>query len=251
MTSRNLFIAAVAVALLAGCGKSFDSSTGGGNTAVTGGNGNDGQSTPPTKTWSQVSQAVNGTVDGSMLSGQLLIQVDSVNQALIFYLPIPISPDFMLPITSIDIPQLPGTTVYAVVQPDGSTQIAVKVPLKYIVQGSQLTSYNTLPNGDPLPFMPAGENHGFALQLPQMPNMRLNFYFTANAAAVFIELPTIVLQDPWTSLKLGFPIRNADKTEVVGYFAFVPNKANFATGVYIAGRLPTEIAVAIDNLLRY
>lgn len=214
------------------------------------GAGTGGGATPDTTDWGKVATSMNGKVDGSTFNGKLMIQIDSANQAVIFYLPLPLNL-IEFPVQSIDIPQLPGTTIFQVPQPDGSTQLAVRVPLKYILKGTTLTSYNSLPNGDPLPFMPVGENRGFALQLPANANLNLHFYIAANAAAVFIELPQIVLPDPWTLLKIGFPIKNADKTQVVGYFSFVPNRGTFASGVYVAGRIPTQLAVVIDELLKY
>lgn len=256
MATKQWITAVCAFLLLttAGCGKAFKNA----ESLVDAQNENgNGQVSEPTKEpdianeWAKVSQSVDGQVDGSVFDGQLLIQIDSVNQALIIYLPIPFASLITLPINSIDIPQLPGMTLFQVTQPDGSVRLAVRVPLEYIIKGAQLTPYNMLPNGDPLPFMPAGENRGFALALPQNPDMRLHFYFTANAAAVFIELPQVNLPEPWNSLSVGFPIRNISKTQVVGYFAFIPNRATFPSGVYVASRLPTQIAVAIDNLLRY
>lgn len=243
---------------LTSCSKSMVTQTApGGEAAPTtdnsGAGGNTEQTTPDqtTNPWSSVSTGVNGKVDGSAFNGQLLIQVDSANQALIFYLPIPIEGLIGLPVTAIEIPQLPGVTVFQVVKPDGSSQLAIRVPLKYMLRGAELVAYNALPNGDPLPFMPAGENRGFAITLPGNQDLRLHFYLAANAAAVFIELPQLVLPEPWARLSIGFPIRNADKTQVVGYFQFVPNKSTFASGVYIAGRIPTQLATVIDNLIRY
>ncbi len=200
--------------------------------------------------WDAVKTALNGKVDGSSMNGKVILQVDSVNQALIFYIPLPL--DLInFPVQSIEIPDLPGVSLFQLPQPDGSTQLGVRVPLKYLLKGAQLGAYNTLPNGDPLPYMPVGDNRGFAISLPQNPNFNLHFYVSANSAAVFVEVPQIVLPDVWSILKIGFPIKNADKTQVVGYFSFVPNRSTFASGVYVAGRIPTQVAVALDSLLKF
>lgn len=207
------------------------------------------QEIPAPPAWEPIAKAMNGKVDGSPMNGKLMVQVDPTNQALVFYLPLPLNL-INFPVQSIDIPQLPGASIFKVDQPDGTTQIGVRVPLKYLLNGAQLAAKNNLPNGDPLPFMPIMGNIGVDIPMPGTPGMTLHFYMSANAAAAFIELPQIVLPDIWNMLKLGFPIKNAAKTEVVGYFAFVPNRSTFASGVYVAGRLPTQVADIIGVLIQ-
>lgn len=211
--------------------------------------GQDVQEIPAPPDWQPVAKAVNGKVDGSPMNGKLMVQVDPANQAIVIYLPLPLNL-INFPVNNIEIPQLPGASIFKVDQADGTTQLGVRVPLKYLLNGAQLAAKNTLPNGDPLPFMPITGNVGLAIPLPGTPGMVLNFYMSANAAAAFIELPQIVLPDIWNMISLGFPIKNADKTQVVGYFAFVPNKSTFASGVYVAGRLPTQIAEIIGTLIK-
>lgn len=240
-----------ALLLVAGCNKGIqmsDSSSLAPEQGSQGGGLND--TTPNGNNWEAIAQKANGKVEGSSFDGQLLIQIDPATQSLIFFLPIPF-PSLLVPITSFDIPQLPGASVYQVTDANGSTSIAVRMPLKYMIKGATLAPYNTLPNGDPLPFMPVGENRGFAIALPQTPDIKLNLYVSANAAAAFIEIPALRLPDEWLRLTLGFPIKNSTGTQVVGYMAFVPNKSTFPSGVYVSSRLPREAAILIDEVLRY
>jgi hypothetical protein len=207
--------------------------------------------TDTARTWSNIKAKTEGAVAGSSYDGQLLIQIDTTNQAFIFYLPIPFASSLVLPVQSFDIPTLPGLTVFQVTNSNGDSQMAVRVPLKYLRKGAALDPYNLLPNGDPLPYMPAGENRGFALSFPENPDMKLHFYLTANAAAVFIEIPALKFPDEWLRFTLGFPMRNQAGTQTVGYLAFVPNKGLANSGVFVSGRIPTEAAVLIDQVLRY
>lgn len=235
---------------VAGCNKGIQVADG--SLSSEQGQGSQGGNYPttPGNNWESIKQKADGKVDGGSFDGQLLIQIDPTTQSLIFFLPIPF-PSLLVPIASFDIPQLPGASVYQVTDASGATSIAVRMPLKYMIKGATLAPYNTLPNGDPLPRMPVGENRGFAIAFPQTPDIKLNLYVSANAAAAFIEIPALQLPDEWLRLTLGFPIKNATGTQEVGYLAFVPNKATFPSGVYVASRLPRELAIVIDELLRY
>lgn len=245
-----------ALLITAGCSKSIkladDASLVDGSNGSQGGvtDTAPGTTAPPANNWQAIQQKAEGRVEGSSFDGQLLIQIDAANQALIFFLPIPF-PSLLVPISSFDIPQLPGATVFQVTGADGSASIAVRMPLKYMIKGANLAPYNTLPNGDLLPFMPVGENRGFAIAFPQTPDVKLNLYVSANAAAAFIEIPALKLPDEWLRFTLGFNIKNSTQTQVVGHMAFVPNKGVYPAGVFVASRLPRELAIVIDELLRY
>lgn len=225
-------------------GNNNQQDTGGG-----GGNGGGGNSNP-VRSWDDIRQKTDGAVDGWKYDGQVVVQIDAENQALVLVMPLP--PIFLMPVASMPIPELPGAAIFPLTQPDGTSSMAVRIPLKYIVKGSSLSNYNTLPNGDPLPFMPVGENRGFAISFPQNMKYRLHLYISANAAAVFVETPDFKLPEQWVILpSLGFPVKNQDKTQVVGYFAVVANRGIHNSGVYVASRIPREVAILIDELIRY
>ena len=103
-----------------------------------------------------------------------------------------------------------------------------------------------LPSGDDLPYVPAGELPGFAVQFPQMPDYRIHLYIGVNVAAVFAELPNV-------GLPIGFlfPVKNLAKTKVIGAIGYVMPKATFAGGMYLATQLPADLARLIDDLIRW
>lgn len=242
---------------LIACGKGFQNSTkasaGDQNTP------NQGQdvSTPPTSDPLQDVQFKGRINNGGSLAGQgqLALEIDRPNQALILILPVPaeILP-FIGPIVEMPIPDLPGAKVMPY-----NKQIAVSVPLKYIVRGGEFMDKNfsnLLPNGDILPRFPAGEGAGFALKITK--SYVVNVYIGVSAAAVFIETPD------WDSFmncsQLGLPIcpplgpfevRNEAQTEVIGYTALIPAKSSFHSGVYVASEFSAPLARFINEHVRY
>jgi hypothetical protein len=103
-----------------------------------------------------------------------------------------------------------------------------------------------------MPFMPSGESRGFAINFPQKPKYRLHLYFVANAVGVFIETPDWKLPEELSLIPtIGFPVRNLRQTQINGYFAIVPNKGNYSSGLFVASRIPRELAFQLDQILRY
>ena len=87
---------------------------------------------------------------------------------------------------------------------------------------------------------------GFAIQFPQMQNYQIHLYVGVNVAAAFVELPDI-------GFPIGFitPVKNAAKTKVIGAVGYVVPKNNFDGGVYLAAKLPAELARTIGELIRW
>jgi hypothetical protein len=249
---KGLIIMTLTTTLMA-CGKGFNAATESSDS-----NSGLGTVTDPTtgspvsseKAWSDVSSGVNGRVEGGSNDGSLVIQIDKARQALVLILPLP--PIFLLSVSGAPIPELPGASFEMIPQADGSNAMGIVIPLKYVIKGGQFADYGRLPNGDPIPFIPVGEAHGFAISFPQKPSYRLHLYLAVNAAAVFIETPDWKLPDEFSMIPtIGFPVKNQDKTRINGYFAIVPNRGNYSSGVYVASRIPSHLAVMIDELLRF
>lgn len=226
---------------LSGCAKGFqqasDSSSSSG----------DAQNVPvdqgtPQPGWEKVE--FNGYQSGGTSNNSLVIYIDKVNQSLLMVLPIPV----IIPIVSpIEIPDLPGAYLTTFTNPNGGgDSLAVSIPLHYIVKGGVFMPNQKLPNGDDLPFVPAGELPGFAIQFPQMPDYQIHLYVGVNVAAVFAELPKVGL--PFGFL---FPVKNAARTKVVGAIGYVTPKNGFDGGMYLAAQLPPELARVIDELIRW
>jgi len=213
-------------------------------------NGGQGGNPPASGgTWGDVENGMDGSVEGGSYDGKVTVQVDQPNQALTFRLPI--STSLMLPLfNETPITSLPGATVSHQMTQEGERAFLVKIPFQYIVKKGNLAPYNLLPNGDPLPFMPSVETQGFAISLPQNPKYRLHLYFAPNAAAVYVELPE-VQEIPFLPTYMGFPVKNEQKTQMVGWLAFYARTGTKLAGVYVASRIPDKIAILIDELIRY
>ena len=263
---KTLILATMTLSLMA-CGKSFQTTSGdlssvSANTGlgtVTPGTGDGGTNTSQ-GTWNDASNGANGQTDDtvsdplfSVAPATPVIQVLPDQQAIELVLPMPTTFNLPFQIVSMPIPQLPGASIQQVTQADGSNAIGVIVPLKYLLKGTTLSAYGALPNGDPIPFIPAGEARGFAIDLPQKAHYRLHLYFAASAAAAFIETPDLKIPDQYSGFipTIGFPVKNQAKTAIVGYLAFVPNRLTYSSGIYVASKIPNSVAILMDNLLRY
>lgn len=206
----------------------------------TGGNNSEtpGASTP---TWEKVE--MNGYPAGGNYDGRLVIYIDKQNQSLLMVLPIPV----LIPIIAqVPIPDLEGAYLTSHEDSNGGKSLAINIPLRHIVREGKFMPDQKLPNGDPLPFVPAGELPGFAIEFPQMPKYQIHLYVGVNVAAAFVELPDFGLPFGWTS-----KVKNQSKTKVVGAIGYVPPKNNYDGGMYIAAQLPDDLARVIDELIRW
>lgn len=198
--------------------------------------------------WESLSQDVTGYVSGGSYDGQLLVEIDPLRQAILLRLPLP--PIFLAPLVTKEL-SLSGLKM-EYQKTDNQYQLVLVVPIQYLIKGAQLDRYGLLPNGDPIPFIPSGEARGFAVNFAAQSKYRLHLYFVANAVAAFVETPDWILPEELSFLPtLGFPIYNQARSKTNGYFAIVPNKGVHASGVYIASRLPRELAAQLDQILRY
>ncbi len=240
---KKLMTLLVMATLSLACNKNFESvdtaSVSNGGSNQSNGSTDGGSNTAPS--WEKVE--ADGFASGGANSGQLVVYIDKTKQSLLLVLPIPV----LVPmLTQVEIPDAPGAYLTTYTNANGSISMAINVPLKYIIKGASFTAGQRLPNGDPLPFVPAGELPGFGIQFPQMPDYRINLYIGVNVAAAFVELPDF-------GLPIGgiFPVKNKNKTKVVGAIGYILPKATYAGGMYLATQLPDETARMIDELIRW
>jgi hypothetical protein len=248
---------------LTACGKGFQNYTAANSTSENGktnvpsdgdpGGGGDGGATPNPINDSLPVYKGRPTSGGAVAGqGQLLLEIDRVNEALILVIPIPTE---ILPYLGVivekNIPELPGAKII----PRGQ-QLAVSIPLKYIVRNGQYRDpqfNNLLPNGDRLPNFPAGEGANFSLSITG--KYVANIYLGAGAAAVFVETPGWDSFMKCTGLSCllfqPFPIQNEAKTKILGYVSIVPAKSVFHSGVYVSSVLDDQLARFIDDHLKY
>lgn len=195
--------------------------------------------------WEKVN--LNGQASGGTHNGSLVIYIDKQNQSVIFALPIPV----LIPIfTEIPIPDLEGAALTTHTNSNGATSLAVRIPLKYLVKGGVFMPNERLPNGDRLPYVPSGELPGFAIQFPQMPSYRIHLYIGTSVAAVFAELPKLGI--PYFGVSHWVvPVQNTANSQVIGAVGYVFPKNQYPGGAYLAAQLPRELAILIDELIRY
>lgn len=231
--------------LLTACGKGFqsptntDSGSQGGQGTDDGGGGTGGGGSGVT--WEKVDH--EGYPSGGTSAGQLVVHIDKENQAIILVLPVPA---FLVSFAQMEIPELEGAYLTSYANPQGGSNLAVSVPLKYLIRGGEFGAPQRLPNGDPLPYVPSGELPGFSIQFPQMKNYRFYLYIGTNVAAAFVELPDFGLPIGGT-----FPVKNGPKTKIIGAIGYVIPKGVHDGGVYLATQIPNQVAAMIDDLIRW
>lgn len=242
--STKQFISSVcliATLSLMGCAKSFN---GGAADSSSSDSQNNGSSSGSTQSWEKVE--LNGYPSGGSYTKSLVVYIDKANQALVFVLPVPV----IIPIIAeMPIPQLQDAKLMTFTDANGNSNLAVSVPLKYIVKGGVFHPDEKLPSGDPLPYVPAGELPGFAIDFPQMKNYRIHLYIGVNIAAVFAELPD--LPAPIGSISAVFPVKDSKGLKQIGAVGYVGKKGSYKGGAYLAAQLPPELARVIDDLIRW
>ncbi|MCS6838180.1 MAG: hypothetical protein NZ480_04970 [Bdellovibrionaceae bacterium] len=209
----------------------------------------DQEQNSPLETWNKAKMEIPGSVDGGTYDGHLAIELNPESQTINVIVPLP--PIFFIP-SQLPSPQLPDIKL-SLRREKGLVFLVATIPLRYLVKGAQLAEFGKLPNGDPVPYMPAGETRGFSIHFAERPNYRLHFYFVATAVGVFVETPEWKFPEEIGQVLpyIGFPIKNESKTRVVGYLALVPNRGNFASGVFVSSRIPIQLARELDKILRY
>lgn len=188
---------------------------------------------------------MNGYPTSSDFAGQLVIQIDKKNQALLLILPIP-SFVFLPFISKLEVPEVPGAYFTSYKNSKGDKQLAVSIPLQTVLRGSSFLPNQRLPSGEALPYVPAGELPGVAIAFPQNPNYRVYLYIGTNIAAAFIELPDISV--PISGV---FPVKNANRTKEIGAIGYIAPRLNFNGGLFLAAQIPDRMAVIIDDLIRW
>lgn len=170
-----------------------------------------------------------------------VIDIDELNYALVYRIPIPVA--LGIPGIQFPIHEIPGA--YAKVDQDQNATwyLLVSIPLQAYLPGTSGGDPHHLPNGDLLPAIPGGElpslgvvvhNHGKPIYL----------YIGPQIMAAFIPTPGF---DP--TLQLSFPIKNRSSTKILGYIVSVPEKNNHDGGIYMAYDLPDGLSQVIDELL--
>lgn len=240
-TTQKIIISALMLTTLGlmGCAKSAGGSSSEAST-------NNGSSTPPAieNNWEKVE--LDGYPSGGGYQKNLVVYIDKENQSIILVLPIPVIIPIIAPMP---IAQLEGAMLTSYTNANGDTNMAVSIPLGYLVKGGVFRPDERLPNGDRLPFVPAGELPGFGIDFPQMQNYRIHLYIGVNIAAAFVQLPD--LPSPIGGITAIFPVKDSKGLKQIGAVGYVGKKGTHKGGMYLAAQLPADLARVIDDLIRW
>lgn len=139
----------------------------------------------------------------------------------------------------------PDITFSPLIDSSGRMKFAVRIPMKYVIKGAGFLPPSSLPNGDPLPAMPAGNGElpSLGLTFPQQNNTQITLYIGVNAVGLFVTLPDKA------AIPFGFtlPIKNSDRSKTLGYLSYVPQKGTYAPGLFISSVLPPAMARILED----
>lgn len=221
-----------------------------------GGGGGNGGGVDLGPAWDKVEHDNNGVDDNNRAKMQVII--DRKKEVLQLVLPLP--DIFLVAIGTTAVKQLPGTTIDEV-ELDGDKAWALSIPLKYVLKGATLPEkFDSLPNGDSLPFFPSGEVQGLTIQFSQNAKYSIRLYLAVNAVALFVTTPDMdqPLQElfPPEYQSVTRPMRikkfvNKDKTAQVGYLEVILPKGSYNSGIYMAAKLTHDTAVTLQKILKY
>lgn len=186
---------------------------------------------------------LTGKIQGGMYNNSVAMELDKQNHALILYLPV--GTNMFIGNVSGSIPELPGASFKTVKRQNGTSVVALSIPIKYLIRGIDFLDPAKLPNGDPLPEIPGGELPSLAIKLGDKENVNLYLYVGVSVVAVYVSSPFNPYMD------LTFPVTNKDETKVVGYFSTVSEKTKDGTkylgGFFLSTIMPDEISRILDD----
>lgn len=177
-------------------------------------------------------------------NGALALDIDKTRGEFVIMLPMPSGVIFTPSGTFNKYPDISFTPVF---DGTGKMKMAVRVPIKYILKGITTVPATRLPNGDPLPAMPAGQNElpSLALSFPSNNNTKINLYIGLSAFGLFMTLPDkAALPIP---INITVPIKNADKSKTFGYLTYVNAKSGHQPGLFMSGVVPPEFARILED----
>ena len=235
---------------LSGCGQGFSAagshSLANGSSSVGGGTSDGGYNPGSGSSASEAfkSYPSDARINGGAEDDRSVVEIDKDAKMLIVHLPISANPFLDGAMMTVPINEIPGASVIVGPNADGSkTEVSVRVPLSYVLNGVNILPSTRLPNGDPLPAIADGELPSVAVQLSKLGNVNATVYLAPSVVGLYVNSPV----DPF--FQLTFPIRNKSKTKTWGYFSTVPKKGNYQGGFFISAKLPDDLARIIDDIL--
>lgn len=245
--NRAFVIGCLAASMLSACTNgglqtsTTDSTAGSGNSSQ-GTGGGTGSVPNPVE-----SVDMRGYVDQGEYSGIKTVDLDKTTGDLLLTVPLGLDSSIVLGSGSIN--QLPGVTFSTVLGSDGRTYLQFRLPLKYVLRGVSTLPANRLPNGNPLPMMPAGEYPSLAFQLntnnATIRNVYL--YIGVDAIGVYVESKWLSCSNLPICINPTFPIKNQTGTKIVGYLTLIMGQGSNVGGFFASTVVPTDIARILDE----
>lgn len=177
-------------------------------------------------------------------NGALAFDIDKNRGEFVIMLPMPQGVVFT---PSGSFAKYPDITFTPMFDGTGKMKMAVRIPMKYVLKGITTTSASRLPNGDPLPAMPAGQSElpSLALSFPAQNNTKMNLYIGTSALGFFMTLPdNAALPLP---INITLPLKNSDKTRTFGYLTYVNAKNGYQPGLFLSTQVPPEFARILED----
>ena len=250
VTQKTFLMATLITVFAMGCSRGLQTqSSTSSNTGQQGASSTPGANTPnvtaPAIDSVQMKSYVEDNTNG--FNGALAFDLDKVRGEFIIMIPLPAG---MIFTPSGSFSNYPDITYGPIFDAEGRMKIAVRVPVRYVLKGVQFGSPSRLPNGDPLPAMPAGQGElpGLALTFPQN-STQITLYIGLNALGLFASLPEGSALD---KIPFGFtlPLKSQDKTRTFGYLTFVPKKGTYAPGLFISTGVPANMARILEDYFK-
>ena len=239
---RLMFTLTATAWITAGCGQGFQGNCQSGSCGSSASGGGSANSVESQQAWEGLT--MEGNLSGGGYEKLPVVRLDKENEELIVRLPMQFNPFLGLPTGIINVPQLPGVKLSSEILPDGSMAMLVHIPLEKLMRKIDFLPAGKLPNGDPLPAIPSGELPTVGVTLNASNGIKAALYLDRRVVALFVNTKF----DP--RLAVTFPIRNKDKSRVLGYFSTIPAKPSVADGgFFISVIVPDDISKIIDDHL--
>lgn len=214
------------------------------------------QSNPTPTPADQISKIGYEGITGTNLSapstwgaGIPVMGLDLTNKVITIRIPLGFFVNLTLAQNSI--PELPNVTITTENDPSKGQFLVVRIPFKDVLKDPFNGGTATLPNGDPLPAVPAGETKPIATYVVKLNKSgKENLYLYLGKEYYAVMLQTSAKLIPTSSIyMITVTLTNKEKTKTNGFLHLINKKNNVNGGVMAAFQMPTQLAVLLDQLV--
>ncbi|MBL7542319.1 MAG: hypothetical protein JNL11_00815 [Bdellovibrionaceae bacterium] len=218
------------------------------------GDNNSATHTPSDETAAQHRKALEAIIKNADMTGSVaegpsasgVVSIDFNRATGSFLLRIPMIVDPVL--LSMSFPEYPGMKLYVEYVNDRPF-LTLSIPVKYVLRNvTEVVA--KLPNGDRVPYFPAGEPPSKAILLTPNRDKKVYLYLSGEAMGLYAEtsfnpvppISGVIIHE------LMFSIRGPDKTKpALGYLTFVPQKGEYKGGYFLSHRIDPKLGKILDE----